>query len=66
MNMGGNNDPIFNENDEGLNQDVAHPESGDTNVENFNNVNSNTNTSNVKCLQPIGLTYLLTYYWATS
>ena len=44
MNMGGNNDPVFNENDEGLEQDVAHPESGDTNVENFNNVNSNTNT----------------------
>ena len=48
MNMGGNNDPIFNENDEGLEQDVAHPESGDTNVENFNNVNSNTNTSKVQ------------------
>ena len=42
MNMGGNNDPIFNENDEGLEQDVAHPESGDTNVENFNNVNCNS------------------------
>ena len=52
MNMGGNNDPIFNENDEGLEQDVAHPESGDTNVENFNNVNSNTNTSKPSSVRP--------------
>ena len=44
MNMGGNSDPDFNENDEGFEQDVAHPKSGDKNVENFNNVNSNTNT----------------------
>ena len=45
MNMGGNVDPDFNENDEGLGQDVAHPKSGDTNVDITNNVSSNTNTS---------------------
>ena len=43
--MGGNSDSIFNENDEGFKQDVAHPKSGDTNVEIINNVDSNTNTS---------------------
>ena len=45
MNMGGNVDPAVNENDEGLGQDVVHPKSGDINVENLQNVSSNTNTS---------------------
>ena len=42
--MGGKCDSISNENDEGFEQDVAHPKSGDKNVEYPNNVNSNTNT----------------------
>ena len=41
--MGGKCDSISNENDEVFEQDVAHPESGNTNVEFINNVNSNTN-----------------------
>ena len=45
MNMGGSIDPNFKENDEGFEQDVAHPKSGDNNVEHINNVNSNSNTS---------------------
>ena len=43
--MGGNVDPALNENDEGLGQDVAHPKSGDINVDKINNVSSNTNNS---------------------
>ena len=45
--MGGNIDPDMYENDEGEEgheQDVAHPKSGDKSVEIINNVNSNTNT----------------------
>ena len=45
MNMGVNGNSIYNENDELIAQDVAHPESGNTNVEFINNVNSNTNNS---------------------
>ena len=45
MNMGGNIDPDLNENDEGQIQDVAHPKSGDTNVDKINNVSSNTNNN---------------------
>ena len=41
-------DPDVNENEEGLEQDVVHPESVDTNVENLQNVPSNHNNSNYK------------------
>ena len=43
--MGGSGSSIYNENEEVIAQDVAHPESGNTNVEFINNVNSNTNNS---------------------
>ena len=46
--MGGNGDPALNENDDGLEQDVVNPESGDTNVINLQNISSNTNNSKLR------------------